>query len=1399
MEIKQENIYLYRLLLIVIGLCIGLNVHSSEYSLNAPHYYFRSLTIEDGLPHSDANATVQDKNGFMWIASHSGLVCYDGYTLNTYYNQSEMVNNAYNNRIFDLSLDDNGLLWLATSTGIQLFDPYQRRFIPLNVYNSQIFEEEYELEKILALRNSYLFVKTNTHRLIIYKIHDRRRIERIDFNLNAHCYSMHKDASENIWLGTNRGIFMLNHADLTPEQYTLPADLQQEEGTSVYYLLWDDANNLFIATQKHLFLSSDFNSKKTVTNVISETKTLNELVKMPIDFSAGLITDMVEDYHGRFWISSTKGLYLLQLKNQQYEVERLLSNSFNNNLTSDYIIRLFVDRSDNLFVSTYAGGVNILDLQQNAFHHIYHVPNAVNTLSEQIVRALADDDDYLWVGTNTMGLDRLNKKTGTISHFRYDGTVHSICSNEIRALLNDNEGQLWVGHTKGLDVIDITGNIPNVRHLGEKMHLPLGEVTSLAKDRFGHIWVGTWNSGLCKVSKNKQGEYKCTSLKDARPVITAFSPSRVIALYADTLHSDVFYSSGKQLVRLSLDEKGDICKSNIYQANPRNKNSLNSNFICSIRRENDSILWIGTLGGGINRMTLREDGEYVAQHLTDKEGLGMKDVECMEIDAMGNIWSGGIDLVKYSVNKCTYQSYQSANGKSIGGFKIGASCVGRDGFIYMAGVSGVICFDPYEIRENLKNAEPFVSSIEVNNQPIDFHKPLLLKYNQNNIKFNLTSLHYANPKQCKFEYRLLNYQPSWQRVPEHSNIIYFANLPYGNYLLEVKATNNDGKWSSHVYSLPVRISSPWWLSCLAKSIYVFLTLLLIVLVYIYFLRWYTLKRKLEIKELREKQDRRIQEIQLQFFTNISHEFRNPLTLILGTVERMFQEDAWNRSLGDSLMRNVQRLMKLVDDVMDFKKIETGKPLLKVQELDICSFIRKVTEDFTTLSYVKNKHFQVEIPDSKRLVWIDAEVLTKILMNLLNNAFKYTKEGSCIRVKLFDEGEFYTPAYKHQYKILNDYSSNQMFHLCVFDTGIGISKESIEQIFSRYYQIHDSEADPHLGSGIGLALVKSLVLLHKGTLQVSSERKKGTEFYLSIPCGISDYTESERLSHIKEKNLNEKVIDGAVKKTDSMADYSVNGKLERLPIVLLVEDDSEVRSFISASLENKYKVVQAVNGIDALQKMKNTIPDVIVSDLMMPEMDGNDLCKEIRQNDTFKQVPFILLTSSKSQDAQLEGINAGASAYLNKPVSMQLLDSTIHNLLESHKRLKEYVSSNYISSAIDETLQNKDKDFYTELIRTIEKHIANPGLDVTLLAEELGYSRTRLYQKVNEVTGYPIKELVRLIRLRKAIQLMVEEDDLITDVLLKIGIQSQSYFTTIFKKEYGKTPAAFIRDLKKSKE
>lgn len=1381
---------------IIIQGCVFAGVRASERKPDVWEYCFRSLTIDNGLPHSDANVVVQDKSGFIWIGTYAGLACYDGYTVTTYYNQSNGINNAYANRIFDISVDDDGLLWIATSIGIQLFDPVNKKYIPISIDRNQIAESEYELEKILTFRGSYILVKTNTNRLIMYRVYPNFRLERTNLNLNTQCHSLWKDMFGNIWLGTDQGCFVLNDQE-SLLQLSIPEAIEKQDGKSVYFSFVDSEQCLWIATRKHLYIHSKF--RLPVGG--EKRKAIYELSAMqivPIDFSKGLITDIVEDNRNRFWVSSVKGLFLLQKQgNNTFSCETLSANGRNNTLNSDFIIRLFIDRSNNLFVSTYAGGVNILDLQQKAFHRLQYEPNVKNTLSENIIRAVADTPYGLWIGTNSMGLDYVDKKTGKYTSYRHTSSENTIGSNEIRTLLNTRDGSLWIGHTHGLDVLDIhSGTHGNFVHINRLTDFPEGEVTSLAKDCYGQIWAGTWNAGICRIRKKGNGVYENIILKESNPAVTAFSPSRVIALYADTIRPEVFYSSGKQLVRLLLDKKGEVTKSYVYQADEHKKNSMNSNFICAIRRENDSILWIGTLGGGISRITLREGDDYVAQSFSEQDGLNLKDIECLEIDAAGDIWGGGNYLVKYSAKTKRFQSYQLTNEQSISGYKIGGACMGEDGRIYMAGIRGIVYFYPEEIRDNLTDAVPYVSSLVVNNQPIEFSNKAELTYRQNNFKLYLTALHYANPQQCRFQYRLVGHNSGWQNVPSNSNAIYYANLPYKKYLLEVKATNNDGKWSSRVYSLPIEVRPPWWLSILAKCFYVLLALVVLVLAYVYLLRWATLKKKLEIKELQEQYDRQIQEIRYQFFTNISHELRNPLTLIGGTVEKMIQDNTWDRSYGKVLMRNVQRLMMLVDDVMDFKKVETGNPELKVQELDIYSFLRKVTDDFINLSYVKHRNFQVVIPPGVCNVCVDAEVLTKVLLNLLNNAFKYTKENCNIEIKILSEEEEYKPAYKYHYAIPNDYQSADNIRLYVRDTGIGISEDSIQDIFTRYYQIHDSELDPHLGTGIGLALVKSLVLLHKGSIFVSSERKKGTDFYLVIPCGFSDYSKDERLRNAEEHLPDRKVTDVEETSADLFQeDENSVIRVDGRPLLLLVEDDSEVRSFLVNILKKEYRIVQAGDGVDAIHQVEREIPDLIVSDLMMPNMDGNVLCRTIKEHVDYNQIPFILLTAKKSQEAQIAGTNAGADAFLSKPISMQLLKSTIKNLLGAHKRLKEYVSSNYLNSAIEETLQSKDKEFYDTLIGLIEEHLHDPDLDVTFLGEKIGYSRTRLYQKVKQITGLPIKELVRLLRLRKAVQLMVEKDLPISDILLRIGIQSQSYFTTIFKKEYGKTPAAFIRDLK----
>jgi len=544
-------------------------------------------------------------------------------------------------------------------------------------------------------------------------------------------------------------------------------------------------------------------------------------------------------------------------------------------------------------------------------------------------------------------------------------------------------------------------------------------------------------------------------------------------------------------------------------------------------------------------------------------------------------------------------------------------------------------------------------------------------------------------------------------------------------------------------------------------------------------------------------------VQLQFFTNISHEFRTPLSLILGPLEKLMKEDAHQafRHYYTIMHRNAHRLLSLINELMDFRKLESGSLQPAVMKGNLGSFLEEIAEEFMDWAMQKEITFTLNNTVSMPDTWFDRQVMEKILLNLLNNSFKYTKNGGRISVELLSSLDDFTPSFKNELILKNDFRGSAYAYIRVADDGIGISKESLHHLFERYYRITES----HLGSGVGLAFVKSLARLHKGDVYVYSERNQGTEIIVGIPVGETDYRKEEkRMAGPTEGGVRLESLGsqyehhlGVLEESFTALHGPVSERLSSQELILLVEDNTEVRQFLKDSLRPYYKIAEAADATEGMAKAKETFPNLIISDVIMPGMSGIDFCRAIKQDIETSHIPFVMLTAKSAMKSQVEGLDSGADYYFAKPVNLDLLLLTIRNLFSQGAKLKERFTREHNIEAMELVHSEKDKEFVNHLLQVIDAQLVDPDFDIEQLCGKMGMSRTSLYQKIKSISGQSIGDFVRSTRLKKAVQIMTHEDVSMTEVMYRIGIQTQSYFTKAFKKEFGKTPTQFMQEIKRS--
>ena len=1374
-----------------------------------PRLRFTHLSGEQGLSNSTIEAICQDNRGFMWIGTRDGLNRYDGHTIIVFRNDpsdSTSLTDSYTRCIYE---DRNHELWVGTVNGLNLYDPAHGTF--------------------KRWKHREGDSATLSHNIIT---------------------AMLEDHKGRFWVATyGGGLNLLDRATGRCRSFHMgggPGSLRDDR---ILCLLEDKSGMIWVGTQSGL---DQFDASTGHFTAMENPAVTNT--------SGNTIIAMQADRQGDLWLGTEDdGLYLfdpLRRSFTRYGHSDKEASSLGNNM----IKCMLMDHKGQLWAGSINGGLNLLHQPAGNFYHYAHEPGNGSSLSQRTISALFENKQgNLWVGTHRGGINIYSPGIEKFDLYRQEPTPGSLSYSDVKTFCEDKSGNIWVGTDGGgLDLFrrdqhsfkNYRNDPFNDRSLGSNA------VLDVMQDRQGRLWVSTWGGGLnlFDASRGSFTRY-VNDPRDPHSISSNFV-QKTIEDYAGNLWVATYYGG------LDLFDPAHGTFRRVID-DPSGTTSLSGKDIVSLLEDKEGRIWIGTDDGGLNcwhpdtrhfthyfssferlpdlrvlfvdskgRLWVGQKGLYVLDAerdsfrlFTTKAGLANEFIKGITEDGQGNLWiSTSNGLTSLNPNTAAFSKYNTGDGLQDLEFEANAFLKTKDGEMYFGGINGFNCFYPGAIRANGFVPPVYITGLQMSNRlmepgvagspltaDISMTRSIRLSYRQSTFSLSFSALNFVTPENNQYAYKLEGLDTDWNYVGKENKVTY-TNLGPGDYTFRVKASNNDGVWNEEGTSIRIVITPPFWKTGWFISLLVLLGLLALYAVYRF-------RTALKLREMEARKREEIRQVQLQFFTNVSHEFRTPLSLILGPLERMMKDPGapTSRYLA-SMHRNAQRLLSLINELMDFGKLESGSLKLHVLPGNLPAFMEELAEEFRDWAIQKEVDFSLAT-DGPASAWFDRQVLEKIVLNLLHNAFKYTKAGGQITLEVLPTLDDFSPSFANELVLKNPFRGGRYAYIRVADTGIGISAESIHHLFERYYRITDS----HLGSGVGLAFVKSLALLHKGDIYVYSERLKGTEIIIGIPVEEGDYRKEEKRAMVEGGVRLEATMPGSdISPADAVpgadlaetsradrdrfasplgsdaAGTALSGRVDLPPVetILLVEDNEELRHFLKDSLSPGYQVIEAADGTEGLAKAREISPGMIISDVIMPGMNGFAFCRAVKNDINICHIPFLILTARTAAAAQMEGLDAGADYYFGKPLNMELLLLTIRNRFSVDRKLKERYTREAHVEAMELVHSEKDREFMTKLLQAIDSQLANPDFNIDWLCQEMGTSRTRLYQKIKGISRQSIGDFIRTIRLKKAVEIMTHEDVSLTEVMMRVGIQTQSYFTKAFKKEFGKTPGQFMQEMRR---
>ena len=1288
-----------------------------------------------------------DKDGFIWVATRNGLNRYDGYQFRIYKKEGRQDLGMASNYVNCMTQDHNGRFFIGMYGALQIFDG--QRFRTVTTYDKEKRKVPCYITCLLERKNGDMLIGTSGHGLLKMKGHrEAHQVDGIFAHLNA-VQRIMEDRRQHIWLVTDtQGLWRWDGKTITR--------FFQEEGlrNNIIDVCEGDNGRVYVATANHGLFRLDGSTPVHIEG------TGNRHISVLYFNRRG---HLMLGYDGM-------GLGIYNPQNG-----RLVDNPYYSrevDLSTAKVYSICEDQNSNVWLGLLQKGIFMQPGHTMGFGYMGPKLGVRNVLGTACITSVTGDSQgWRWTGTDRDGLYVQNENFQMIKHFKenFPATILGACE--------DTKGNIWIGSFR-----EGCGRIDRKSLTYHPFKLPQGPDVSIFDvicDRQGRLWMATMGYGLLRVdpeSGNVKAYVQHTKAPDDR---------QVNSLVNDYISQLSLSPDGK---RLYVATTMGVCALDLEKddwVSTFGENCLIYGNAARIAREFDGTLYIGTNDG----LICYDLEQRKTKRLAIESGLADNGIASIEQDKTGRLWIGtdhGLCCLNPKTGKTN--NFFVDNGLQSNEFSDGASWASPTGYLVFAGLGGVTWFNPADVRERQWKADVKLTGFTVNGEPVSkgtmsgvwqvtdttiiASNRFVLSSSDNTFAVQLSTLTYDNPEHIVYCYRIN--KEEWVRMPPGVNEITFSHMQPGSYNFCVVAEQNGIPTPERCFE--VIIHAPWYRTTFAYLIYILIVLAL-------FLQYRQRRHRKEQDNLRLQQHIHAEEMadaKLRFFMNISHEIRTPMTLIVAPLQSLIKQDndPHRRGVYETIRRNAERILGLINQMMDLRKIDKGQMQLHMRDTNLVSFINDIYTLFAQQAKNKNILFHFDCDQERIMAWIDRGNFDKIIINILSNAFKFTPTGGEIRITLT--------------------TNEKEASISIFDNGEKIPEDKLERIFERFYQTPSSANDRNIGTGIGLDLTRSLVELHHGSIEARNNADgPGCEFTVTIPLGNEHLTPEEMVTNeVEEEETTESIIEEEMQQEEEEVATSTDlPKVGRRQKIVVVEDDSEIRSYLTEALSEDYDITDCSNGKEGLAAVLKTMPDLVISDIMMPEMDGTTLCSKIKTNNATNHIPVILLTAKSREEDQLEGLETGADAYIVKPFNMDILRRTIVNLIHSHHTLQlKFGRNDQLEELVEDIkMKSPDEKLLERVMTAINHNLNNAELSVDRIADEVGISRVHLHRKMKELTGQTPHDFIRNIRMKKAASLLSAGDMNVSEVMYACGFSNAASFSTVFKKMYGMSPREYMNE------